>query len=153
MMHHPSAAAIPAPRAKQLRRPLVLCIDDDPDITLSIEKLLSNFEVEVIRCIHGQQGIWDAVSRHPDLIITDLRMPYGNGEDLIACLRRNGRTRSIPIIVLSGQRGAHLEGRMKHMGADVFLRKPVPIATLLMMIGKYIELRELDHAFSVATAI
>jgi len=133
-----------SPRAAQ-RRPVVLCVDDDPDITRVIEQVLSNYDVEVVRSAHGQQGIWNAVRRHPDLIITDLRMPCGSGEELVECLKRNTTTANIPIIVLSGQRGDHLPGRMRNMGVDGFLRKPVHHATLREEIEKFIALREVQY--------
>jgi CheY-like chemotaxis protein len=133
-----------SPGSREFDRPTVLCIDDDPDITASIERILSAYDVAVQRDFCGAQGIWDAMNGKPDLIITDLRMPQGNGEDLLDCLKRNDQTRHIPVIVLTGQRGAHLPGQLKRRGADGFLLKPVHYTTLLAEIGEFIDLRDRD---------
>ena len=122
--------------------PTILCIDDDPQITSSIELRLSNYDVKVICNFTGMQGIWQAIQHRPDLIISDLRMPQGDGEYLLECIRNNKATAHTPVILLSGVNEHALESRMRCLGADSFLRKPVHYQQLLSEIGKYVELRE-----------
>ena len=69
--------------------PTILLIDDDPEITQSIQSRLANYDVNVIRRFTGIQGISEANYNKPDLIITDLRMPLGEGEDVLSCVKRN----------------------------------------------------------------
>lgn len=134
------AAAIAARTLDARRR--ILCVDDDPEITRIIELILSNYDVDVIRDCCGQQGIWDAIQAKPDLIITDLQMQHGDGEDLLACVRGNAQTSHIPIIVLTGRRGSHVAGRMRRLGAAGFLTKPFAHHELLAVIRGLIELPE-----------
>jgi two-component system, OmpR family, response regulator RpaA len=122
--------------------PAVLCIDDDPHIVRTIELRLRDYEVEVLSAFHGMQGFWHAMTRRPDLIITDVRMPQGGGDYLVQCLRRNSDTRSIPVIVLTGRRDPELQRRMHQLGAQEFITKPVPFQDLLQVIGKHVPLRE-----------
>ena len=124
--------------------PTVLCIDDDPEISRVIQLRLSNFEVQVERAFFGMQGQWLAVTEKPDVIITDLRMPQGEGEDVLECLKRNTDTAHIPVIVLTGQPGEHLPGRLRSLGAAGFLRKPLHFDDLLAELSRHIKLRELD---------
>jgi CheY-like chemotaxis protein len=124
--------------------PTILCIDDDPDITRSIQLILSGYDVTVLRECCGRLGIWDIYNKKPDLVITDLRMPEGDGQYLLEQLQTNSKTAQIPVIVLSGQRDAQLPGRLKHMGAASFLNKPVPRETLLAEIERFVPLVEKD---------
>ncbi|MBC8354326.1 MAG: response regulator [Planctomycetes bacterium] len=126
------------------RTPTILCIDDDPDITRTIELRLSSYEVDVLRNFTGMQGMWQAVQQKPDLIITDLRMPQGDGEHLLESLRRNQATAGIPVIVLSGQKGEQVENHVRRLGADSFLQKPLHYQDLINEIRMYVELRETE---------
>lgn len=109
----------------------VLCIDDDPDITVGLNRNFKRAGIETLLAYHGTQGYWLACTEKPNLIIIDLRMPRGNGEDVIQSLRQNSQTRQIPIIVLSGVQTFGIRDRVLDLGADCFLEKPVPFRDLL----------------------
>ncbi|MBX3437617.1 MAG: response regulator [Planctomycetaceae bacterium] len=125
-------------------RPTILCVDDDPEITRSIELILSNYDVQVVRDCCGRLGIWDVYQNTPDVIITDLRMPEGSGQHFLEQVKCNTRTAHIPVIVLTGQIDPQLPGRMRNLGAASFLRKPVHFQRLLAEIGRFIPLREVN---------
>ena len=91
----------PAPR----RTPAVLCIDDDPQVSEVIHDWLAVYEVKLLKAFFGTQGIWMAVTQTPDVIITDLRMPRGDGATVIECLKRKPQTAAIPVIVLTARVG------------------------------------------------
>jgi len=137
-----TTASCHTPCGTTTESPLILCVDDDPDITRAMAKTLSNFEVRTICDVYGQQGICDALSAQPDLIITDLRMPQRGGESLLAEVKQNPKTRHIPVIVLTGQRDALLRNRLQNLGADGFLNKPVHYTALLAEISRFVTLEE-----------
>lgn len=122
--------------------PTVLCIDDDPDISTSIRLRLSEFEVDVKRTFHGMQGFAVAAQDKPDVIITDLRMPMGEGKLVLEMLKRNSHTAHIPVIVLTGQPGDDLPGCMYRLGAAKFFRKPVLFDELLRELARHIPLKQ-----------
>lgn len=126
-------------------RPTIVCIDDDPDIPCTIASMLSKFDVEVIPAFTGQQGVWQALCKNPDLVITDCKMPQGGGGVVLECLKSLWKTWSVPVIVLTGLRDSQLHGRMRRLGAAGYLRKPVSTAQLLAEIGKHVELRKRDE--------
>ena len=126
--------------------PRILLVDDDPETTQAIEMRLVNYDVEIVRRFTGMQGIGEVSIEKPDLIITDLKMPLGEGDDLLKCVKQNEATAHIPVIVLSRQPGEHLPGQMRKTGAAAFLRKPVHYLDLLREISKHIELRDLNWA-------
>jgi len=122
--------------------PAILCIDDDPDITTTIMLRLSEFLVDVKRAFHGMQGFAMAARDKPDVIITDLRMPMGEGTMVLESLKRNSQTAHIPVIVLTGQRGNDLPGHLYRMGAAKFFRKPVLFDDLLGELSRHIPLEQ-----------
>lgn len=133
-------------QSKRSSNSTILCVDDDPDITHAIKTILSNYDVDVICDCCGRLGTWDVYKKNPDLIITDLRMPDGDGQLLLEEVKCNTQTAHIPVIVLSGQRDSHLPGQLKNLGAANFLQKPVHYQTLLDEIRRFISLPELDWA-------
>ncbi len=124
------------------KRPILLCIDDDLQIGESIKLRLSEYEVEVVLCFHGMHGFHEAMKQTPDLIITDMRMPQGEGNIVVECVRSNSKTSQIPIIILTGQRDRPLEAQMRRLGVQDYLNKPVDFDELREAIVKYIPLRK-----------
>jgi len=122
----------------------ILCIDDDPDVTRSIELRLREYQVTVLRAFHGMQGFWMAMSEFPDLIITDVVMPQGTGDYVVETLKRNSETCHIPIIVLSGQRGADTKKRMRSLGVEAYLDKPCDPDELISTIEKHVTLKAVE---------
>jgi len=127
----------------------VLCIDDDPGISQAIGIRLSQYNIETLQAYHGMHGFWMAMTERPDVVITDLRMPQGDGQYIVECLRNNSDTLSIPIIVLTGQRDTQLEQQMKKLGIDDYFTKPLDFEQLRDSLARYIDLQEVNVAAAV----
>ncbi len=125
-----------------LMEPKVLCIDDDPNISGALARRLHRYDVEVVRAFHGMHGFWLAVTENPDVIITDLRMPQGEGEYVVECLKRNVETSHIPIIVLTGKNEPGLEDKLFRLGVEHFLSKPASFDDILDKLGQFVNLRK-----------
>ncbi len=121
--------------------PVVLCIDDDPQVVEVIQDYLDRYEVRLLPAYFGEQGIWLAAIHRPDVIITDLRMPQGDGATVIEALRRNAKTAAIPVIVLTGRSEPMLDGQLRRRGASTCLHKPLHVHDLLAELRRYIEVR------------
>lgn len=122
--------------------PLVLCIDDDPTIVETLSLQLKRYDVDVMGAYHGTQALWMAANSHPDLIITDLRMPLGQGDYVVKCLRAKAHTTNIPVIVLTGQHNFALEAELQSLPAVKFFHKPVSFDVLTRGIREFIPLQE-----------
>jgi DNA-binding response OmpR family regulator len=122
--------------------PKLLVIDDDPGLLQSLQLRFRNFELQMLAAYHGMHGIWLATIEKPDLIITDVRMPQGEGSYVMQCLRQRADTSAIPVIVLTGIRNHALQDRLLRMGAVKVFHKPVAFDALLTEISKHIGLRE-----------
>jgi CheY-like chemotaxis protein len=78
---------------------------------------------EVLQAKNGAEGIETAVRRRPDLVVMDLQMPVMDGLEVIERLRSDARTRTTPVIVLSGN-GIVDHAKARRAGCDTCLDKP-----------------------------
>ena len=132
VLEHPPAST---------QTPVVLCIDDDPQVAEVIQDYLDRYDVKLLPAYFGAQGIWLAAVHQPDVIITDLRMPQGDGTTVIETLRRNAKTAAVPIVVLTGRTDPSIDRQVRHLGAESCLHKPLHVHDLLAELRRYIEVR------------
>ena len=109
------------------RKPTVLIVDDDEHILRMISLALEGSGVHCVTANTGAQGLIRYRTEMPHLVITDLRMPVGDGITLIEAIRKTSR---VPVIILSGLVNAHTE-RMRWLGDVAFLAKPFDRTVLL----------------------
>ena len=120
--------------------PKILCVDDDPNVTTSISRGLRPFLVDVLCAYHGMQGIWLATTEKPNLIITDLAMPWTRGEDLIETLSNHPATRHVPLIVLTGRTKTFGPIQLEDLPVARVFQKPTPFEEILLELRKHIVL-------------
>ncbi len=126
---------------RSLQPPRILCVDDDPGIQTTIKLRLRDYRVKV-DCGYYGEGIFEAVNSRPDLIITDLAMPYGDGRHLVQFLKSDEKTSTIPVIVLTGIRDPVLRHQLFNDGADAFLQKPIAFDELMEQMARFIDLEK-----------
>ena len=139
--HQDRDSALPPVAVPEGTAPTVLCVDDDPNISEAIGRRLLRLGIRVLCAYDGIQGCWLAVTEKPDVIVLDVAMPNGNGEEILECLKRNGQTASIPVVVLTGKADQCLCRRMQKLGAVQYLNKPIPFDKLLDSISQAIAQR------------
>ncbi len=112
----------------------VLIIEDDGEIRACIAEALAYDGYTVAEAANGLEGLSQALSRRPDLIILDLMMPTMNGWQFRAAQKRDPGLAEIPVIVISAV-AVESAGTM----ADVAARfaKPFDFATLLAAVEQY----------------
>jgi len=112
------------------QKPRVLLADDNADMREYVRKLL-RAHYEIVAVPDGEAA-WTAISeQHPDLVLTDIMMPKLDGFGLLARLRENEVTRSIPVILLSARAGEESQVEGLDAGADDYLVKPFGARELL----------------------
>ena len=88
-------------KGEQLTR--ILVVDDDPSTRFVIKLILENADFEVAEAKDGQDALnMIRPDPLPDIVSTDLMMPFVTGMELIRRLRAEPRTAKIPIVVVSG---------------------------------------------------
>jgi response regulator RpfG family c-di-GMP phosphodiesterase len=127
--------------AIDIHRPRILVIDDEPRVIDGIKRWLRNYDVEVIEGYHGFQGIWRGLTEQPDAVITDIKMPFADGEEVITCLQHSVNNSDTPIFVLTGLSNPGLERRLRNSGIAGYFTKPADMDAFLSELGKYVSLR------------
>jgi CheY-like chemotaxis protein len=126
-------------------RPKILCIDDDSAVTTAIRLRLEYYDVDVLTATNGSDGLWLAMTEHPNVIITDLRMPHGGGDYMVECLRGHIDVGDIPVITITGKSDNAAKRWMKTLGVRHYLHKPLQITKLLSAIEDYVALNPAAH--------
>ena len=114
----------------------ILVAEDEMIMQKTIELRLKKDGHEVTTCSDGREAIQKIEEINPDLIITDIMMPFASGLEIIEAVKRNGG-KNIRIIVLSamGQENVVLEAFQ--LGADDYITKPFSPNELSMRVKRY----------------
>jgi DNA-binding response OmpR family regulator len=117
---------------QNVRKNRILIIEDDLEFSESLRVLLLNEGYVPQLAEDAVEGGKALLAEKPDLVICDVKMPYMNGLELLALLRSNEDTRSLPVIIVSGH--IDIMGKAMDLGASDFLLKPLTRAQLLNSI-------------------
>jgi DNA-binding response OmpR family regulator len=117
----------------------ILVAEDEPLMLMAIEAKLRKDGFEVVGTRDGREALKAFENDTPDLIITDILMPYTSGLELIGIVKSNS-AKKIPIIVLSalGQEETVMEAFQ--LGADDFLTKPFNPTELSVRVKRLLKL-------------
>jgi len=105
-------------------RPLVLLVEDYEATSALYALALSASGFEVVPATDGTEAFKRASEIHPDIIVTDLAMPNCDGWQFVRDLKRDVRTRSIPVVAISGYAERSLRERAEGYGFAAFFPKP-----------------------------
>lgn len=138
----PLSRAEPSPAERDRRSAVqgrILWVDDDPNLTAAAHRRFRKRRIQMWSAADGMQGYWLAVTRKPDVIITDLRMPRWEGRDLLETLLTNKLTCTLPVIVLSGYVTPDERERLMRLGAIGVFEKPADWTELLRMVRPLLQ--------------
>jgi putative two-component system response regulator len=131
----------------------VLVVDDDPNVTRFLTRLLAAEGHDVTVAEDGP-GALDAIAgKPPDVILLDIVLPGINGLDICRRLKRDVQTRLLPVILITGltDREPKIEGL--EAGADDFLTKPVDPQELLARVRSLGRMKRYTDDLDSAAAI
>jgi CheY-like chemotaxis protein len=112
---------------------------DDSRVTREVMKVyLIARGVELLEAADGAEALEVVHSRHPDLVLADLRMPKLDGAALCKALRDDLRTRAIPVLILTSNADGPTAERCRAAGAREVLRKPIQPQPLLEALGRHL---------------
>ena len=74
----------------------------------------------------------------PDLVLLDIVMPNRNGFEILRSLKKDQRTKSIPVVLVSTKKEPHDLAWGKRQGANGYLSKPFTSGELLDEVGKFV---------------
>jgi two-component system KDP operon response regulator KdpE len=112
-------------------QPVAILVEDERQIRRFVRTALEAEGWSVVETETLRQGLADAGTRKPDLIILDLGLPDGDGMEFIRDVRGWS---TVPIIVLSARVGEHDKIEALDAGADDYLTKPFGVGELLARV-------------------
>jgi signal transduction histidine kinase/CheY-like chemotaxis protein len=121
-------------------RHTILLIEDNPDVVEYLDVCLKD-QYNLEFAYNGQAGIEKALETVPDLIVSDVMMPFKDGFEVVAALKNDERTSHIPIVLLTAK--ADVQSRLTGLrkGADAYLSKPFHQEELLVTADNLLETR------------
>lgn len=119
------------PRIAVDKSPLILLIDDEPQILRALKTILAAHRFRIISAATGEEGLALAAAQSPDLIILDLTLPDIDGFKVCEQIRQWSR---VPVIVLSVRDNEKDKVAALDRGADDYLTKPFGIEELMARI-------------------
>ena len=122
----------------------VLLVEDDNYVSAAIWTLLkySNFEVTI--AASGAEGLKQARSLAPDIVVLDVGLPDINGLEICRHLKADPGTAFLPIIFFSGQ--SQFAQQALDLGAEAFLHKPGDIGKIPDCLHEILASRASDQA-------
>jgi signal transduction histidine kinase/DNA-binding response OmpR family regulator len=150
----PADAAAAVPEAEEVSievigaagAPIVLVIDDDPDVRDLLSRHLDKSGYRVATAAGGDDGLKRARELRPDAITLDVLMPGTDGWAVLSALKDDAELSTIPVIMVS-----MLDDRSLgySLGAADYLNKPVEQGRLLSVLRKHCPARGSGHVLLV----
>ena len=122
-------------------KPLILVVEDNAELRAYMKKTL-NRNYTVAEAADGQEGLEKARSLLPNLIISDVIMPYVDGIELCQSLKNDLSTSHIPIILLTARNEIETKIQGIETGADDYIEKPFHFRFLDARIKNILESRQ-----------
>jgi DNA-binding response OmpR family regulator len=103
----------------------ILICDDDVVLLRMMELSIKEQNLgEVVVAKNGREALQILRNQHFDLVVTDIHMPYHNGEDILNLIRQEQR-KSTPIIMMSSDGDEDVIATAKKKGVNDFVKKPI----------------------------
>jgi PAS domain S-box-containing protein len=141
----PALPAEAAPVAAAGAGPLVLVVEDNPEMSRFIARSLSE-RYRVVTAADGEAGLARAAALRPDLILCDLMMPELGGEQMVLEVRRRPELDATPIVVLSARADDEVRVRLLREGAQDYLTKPFSVEELRARVGNLVAHKLAEQA-------
>lgn len=136
----PAAPPSPAAATASLGAPVVLVVEDNPDMRSFVaEALAPHYRVAV--AADGREGLEMAAGIRPDLVISDVMMPRLGGAEMVAALRATPGLDDVPVIMLTAKADDELRVRLLRHAVQDYVQKPFSVSELLARAGRLIDER------------
>lgn len=118
---------------------LILVVDDEPNIALSLEFLLSQAGYEVCVAHDGEAALEVIEDRKPDMVLLDVMLPKRGGFEVCETIRANPKWSGILVIMLTAK-GRHSEReRGLAVGADAYITKPFSNRDVIQTVKSFLD--------------
>jgi two-component system response regulator PilR (NtrC family) len=120
-------------------RPVALVVDDEPDIRTLLGITLGRMQVDAVACANLTEARLRLAERRFDVCLTDMRLPDGDGIDLVRHIV--DRHPDLPVAVITAHGSVDTAVEALKAGAFDFVSKPVDLGILRRLIDSALRLR------------
>ncbi len=123
----------------QNKQPLVLVLDDDPDLRAMLVLVLQRAGYEVAEAANVTEALDIAWNTIPDLVLVDIMMPGADGLNFVSVFRATAspEVRDVPIVALSSLDLAEWREKAREAGCNEFIAKPIMPDELIEVVRRY----------------
>ncbi|HEX4377063.1 MAG TPA: sigma-54 dependent transcriptional regulator, partial [Steroidobacteraceae bacterium] len=129
-------------------KPTVLVIDDEPDLIELVSLTLGRMNLATDSAPDLAEARGKLAAGHYDLCLTDMRLPDGDGLDLVAWIQE--RYPELPVAVITAHGNVESAVRALKLGAFDFVSKPLDLRVLRKLVDKALKLGDRTATFSFA---
>jgi two-component system response regulator PilR (NtrC family) len=125
-------------KRREMNQPLVLVIDDEPDICELLTLTLSRMDIqtETAKDVAGAKSLLE--SKSFDLCLTDMRLPDGDGLDLVEWMQTHSA--GVPVAVITAHGNVETAVQALKLGAFDFISKPLDLGNLRNIVENALKL-------------
>lgn len=116
----------------------ILLVDDEKDLILLNKVMLEAHGYEIVSANDGKEALEVVTSEKPDLIIMDIKMPVMDGYEALTRLKKDLKTKSIPVIMLTALGDSESLFKAECLEASEYVTKSFESQDLLELIKRYI---------------
>jgi len=133
-----AVASAPHPETGDVKRPLVLIVDDDPMLRKIATAHVLSHGYGAISAENGAEGLRMASLYKPELVITDALMPLLDGREMARRIRRDHPATRIVVVTSVYTNGQHRREALREFGADEYLTKPLQVKQLSEILRRHL---------------
>jgi twitching motility two-component system response regulator PilH len=115
----------------------VMVVDDAVSELKLMESILKSAGHEVVSLVDGEALEDKLSSERPDVLLLDIVMPKRNGYEILRALRKDARTKTTPVVLVSSKNQESDRAWGKRQGADEYLGKPFTSDQLLTVVKRF----------------
>ncbi|MGH2404839.1 MAG: response regulator [bacterium] len=117
----------------------ILIVEDQEDNRRILRDLLTSAGYELIEAATGEEGVTQAESHQPDLILMDIQLPGLDGYEATRRIKANPALKGIPIIAVTSYALSGDDAKAREAGCDDYVTKPFSPRELLKKVRGYLD--------------
>ena len=127
---------------------VVLVVDDDKEILTYVSSILSCLDITVCEASTEKEALETLNKITPDIILLDIHLPDGSGQNIIRKLRTENKHSSIPILIITSDSSENTVNEVYQLGIYDFIEKPLTPSLLINRLKKAINNKLINTKFS-----
>jgi CheY-like chemotaxis protein len=138
--HHEDSAPRPNPSPEEAARPLVLLVDDEPDIQRVATRVIDSLGYGLVVGRNGEEGLELAKQYRPDLVLSDALMPKLDGREMARQIKEDPATAGAKVVIMTALYTSvkYRTEAFKSFKVDDYLAKPLDFNTLRSLLQKHL---------------